>query len=445
MKARLAVLLASRFLGIGASRSLSNARKSLIGAALGIGISLVPLVIVLVVSDGMIEGITRRIITLGTSHIQVVNYSASGGSAPSAAWLRELADDIVYRDSSGSITGAWGERQGTGIAIGPAGRNGAVIRAVDAGFFRDNTAALDLITVIDGDISSLDGTTVFIGKKLSEKTGLGAGDRLRLITLQDDPAGGSPRPRVWTYTVGAVITSGYQELDALWLFLPLEQGFRILGESSARTLINVFVDNPFGNLVPVLQGIYHRLPTWWSVYAWPDLNRSQFQSFRTTKLLLLFIMMLIVFVASINVSSALVMLVMERRREIAILKSTGTDPSTISAAFVLAGFMTGFAGLLTGLPAGILLSLHINSIFTKMENGLNVARSFFWRLTGQGSEPLAIHLLDPEYYLEHIPVVLSVSDLYIISCGTLILSVLVSMIPAWRAGTEKPLDTLRKI
>jgi len=445
MKPRLAVLLASRFLGIGASRSLSNARKSLIGAALGIGISLVPLVIVLVVSDGMIEGITQRIITLGTSHVQVINYASGGASAPSATWLRDLADDIVHRDTSGSITGAWGERQGTGIVIGPEGRNGAVIRAVDAGFFRYNTDALDLISVIEGDISNLDGTTVFIGKKLSEKTGLGTGDRLRLITLQDDPQGGNPRPRVWTYTVGAVITSGYQELDALWLFLPLDQGFRIFGENSARTLVNVFVENPFDNLFPVLQSIYHRLPSWWSVYAWSDLNRSQFQSFRTTKLLLMFIMMLIVFVASINVSSALVMLVMERRREIAILKSTGTDPATISGAFVIAGFMTGLAGLVTGLPIGILLSLHINSIFAKMEDGINLLRSFFWRLTGLGEEPMAIHLLDPEFYLEHIPVILSASDLYVISCGTLILSVLVSMIPAWRAGTEKPLDTLRKI
>lgn len=79
MKGFVFLQLAFRFLGFGAGRTVSNARKSLIGAMLGIGISIIPLIVVLVISDGMIEGITRRTVELGTSHLQLINMTPFGG------------------------------------------------------------------------------------------------------------------------------------------------------------------------------------------------------------------------------------------------------------------------------------------------------------------------------------------------------------------------------
>ncbi len=443
MKLRFSFLLARRFLGLGSRRSVSNARRSLFGAIAGIGISLIPLVIVLVVSDGMIEGITSRIIALGTSHIQISNYSGNADVVQDAAALRDFADDIVLRDTSGSIVGAWGEKQGTAIAIGSTGRSGAAVRAIDPAFFKDNSEAVSFIEVTEGSIAEFSGNDAFIGTKLAQNCGLQVGDRVRLITQTSAP-GGNLVPRVWTFTVRAVISSGYQELDALWFFIPLDQGFRVLPGASSRTLINIVTDNAFADLEPVIESLYPRLPEYWSAYTWKDLNRSQFQSFRTTKVLLMFIMMLIVFVASVNVSSALVMLVMERRQEIAILKSTGASPEDISAAFVLSGFLTGLAGVLAGLPAGILCGIHINKIFIWMEQLINAVNTFKYRLFGTDAAGPYIHLLDPEYYLEYIPVTLHLLELFLIGAGTLVLSVLVSLLPAIRAGAEKPLETLRK-
>ena len=191
------------------------------------------------------------------------------------------------------------------------------------------------------------------------------------------------------------------------------------------------------------------LPEGYTVYTWRELNRAQFQSFTTTRMLLLFIMFLIVLVASVNVSSALVMLVMERRREIAILKSTGARPGDIAFAFLLSGFLTGAGGVLLGVPAGILCALNINGIFAFMEraiNGLSAACYYaFAPLAGRTPAPVGIHLLDPAYYLETIPIHIEPGKLFAIAAGTLVLSVIVSAIPAYRAGQEKPIDTMRKI
>lgn len=190
------------------------------------------------------------------------------------------------------------------------------------------------------------------------------------------------------------------------------------------------------------------LPEGFEVYTWKELNRSQFQSFTTTRTLLLFIMLLIVFVASVNVSSALVMLVMERRQEIAILKSTGATPSGITISFLLAGFLTGLGGIVTGIPAGIFCAIHINGIFSLMEQGINALNRLGYIVAaGFGSSasmPAQIHLLDPAFYLEVIPVHLQRNEIFLIAAGTLVLSVVVSVFPAYRAGQEKPLDTMRK-
>jgi lipoprotein-releasing system permease protein len=213
--------------------------------------------------------------------------------------------------------------------------------------------------------------------------------------------------------------------------------------------VSVRVADPFGNIEPERNALMRALPEGYTVYTWQELNRAQFQSFTTTRMLLLFIMLLIVLVASVNVSSALVMLVMERRREIAILKSTGARPIDIAFAFLLSGFLTGSGGVLLGLPVGILCALNINGIFAFMERAINgVSAAWYYAFApagGRTTAPVGIHLLDPAYYLESIPIHIEPGKLFAIAAGTLVLSVLVSAIPAYRAGREKPIETMRKI
>ena len=155
-------------------------------------------------------------------------------------------------------------------------------------------------------------------------------------------------------------------------------------------------------------------------------------------------MFLIVLVASANISSAIVMLIMERRKEIAILKAVGTYPSSVTLAFSFAGFLTSLGGIILGMPLGILAALNINGIFAFIENLLNSMQKFFYSFRG-GALPLDIHILDPAYYLQNIPIVINFKELYIIAAAMLLLSVIVCIIPAMRASREKPIEIMRKI
>jgi lipoprotein-releasing system permease protein len=441
MKLKASIQLALRYLGVGSGTSESNARNSLYGAIAGIGISLIPLITVLVVADGMIEGISSRIIELSTSHLRVTDFTNSPDSSEYALNMVSLTESVKNASFRSTLEAVWPERQGLGIAVGSKGRSGATIRATGADFFQ-NPEVKKLLTVISG-VPNLSGATdAIIGSKLARDIGIDSGDTFRLLTMRTSPSGKNI-PKFTTFKVRGVVSSGYQELDALWVFIPFETGCSILDAASSRTFISIQTGNAFESLEPLQHEISRFVPDGFYVHSWKELNRSQFQSFNTTRILLLFIMLLIVLIASVNVSSALVMMVMERRKEIAILKSMGATPQGISFSFIIAGFFTGLGGLVFGMPIGILVALHINSIFLVAEKVISVLLTLFSSISGIAMD-VDVKLLDPAYYLQEIPVNLDIVELLCIAGGTLVLSVLVSILPAYRAGQEKPIEIMRK-
>lgn len=440
--------LALSYMGIGCAKSVSNARKSLYGALIGIAVSIVPLIMILVVADGTISGISSRLIELSGSHIAAVKRS---GRQYSAGTLLELAERIPSYDSKGRITSSWPERQGIGLVVGENGRTGGHIRAVTAEFFQAASFDSGLLRFSSGSVDSSDfsfsGNEAFMGEKLASDLGLKPGSVFRILTMNVLPSGKTV-PKFSVFKLKDTVSSGYQELDALWVFVPFETGFPILDSSSSSTFISVRTSDPFSGLDDILLLLDRNLSPDFFLRTWEDLNQSRFYSFNTTRLLLLFIGFMILLVAAVNISSAVVMLVLERRGEIAILKSTGASPSCISFSFLLTGFFTGLGGLLIGLPAGIVCSLHINGLFRFVERCINITAGFFKGFENPDVAALSageIHLLDPSCYLETIPVVFDFAALFMISAGTLVLSVLVSFIPAWRAGREKPVEILRKV
>ena len=187
---------------------------------------------------------------------------------------------------------------------------------------------------------------------------------------------------------------------------------------------------------------WDKVPSTFTSYTWMELNKATFYSFSTTKNLILFIVFLITLVASINISQALVMLVMERQHEIAILKANGASPQFITMCFLSAGLITSFLGLIIGMPIGILISIHINAILSMLEKIINYL--YYYASFLFGNVYVQVHLLDPSYYLETIPVSLDFYELYFVAIITLLLSVVVSLVPSIRAGREKPLTIMRK-
>ncbi len=444
MNIRSSILFSLRMIFPKTARS-SIARKSLFGAVICIAISIIPLVVVLSVSNGMIEGITDRLISLSSSHLEVVPSRASA----------EIAEEVTSALLSvPDIQNAFPLIQFNGLSSHGKKRSGAMIRAINPEIFLNNQNYKVLFNAVDGNIADFysDSEQAFsmfgkkralIGEGIASRLNVKPGDSIRLITMEGE--GENILPHVSAFKVCAIISCGYQELDALWVFIPFEQGKEMLKKSSGKVSVMVEVSNPFsGELGSYRRKIKKLLGSGFKVYRWDEVNRSQYENFSSTKIMLIFIMLLIVLVAAVNISSALVMLVMERRREIAILKSVGADASGITLSFLFTGFFAGFCGVFTGLPCGLFLSLNVNKIIAFFEKTINFFSNICYYCIHRNLDGFSeFHIMDSAYYLQEIPVEIPVKELSVIVIAAILLSVVVSIAPSVKAGKEKPLDTLR--
>lgn len=426
----------------------SSARRSLFGALLCIGLSIVPLIVVLSVSNGMIEGMTERIIGLSSSHIQA--YVAT--SCQEVKSFEEFKDFSEGFKNVEGVKNAYPEIGITALAAGKALRTGIQIRAMENDIFERNESFKKLFTVIEGSLedysksadSEKNVKAAVVGQKIAETLNLHAGDSFRIITTKT--TNGKISPKMSSFKVAAIVSSGYQELDALWVFLPIETAYSGLSLSNASYTVMIDTQNAFSpDLVRIQRELQQKYSRIANFYRWNQVHASEFENFASTKVMLVFIMMLIVLVASINVSSAIIMLVMERKKEIAILKSIGASPAGISLSFLITGMMCGCGGILIGLPIGLLCSVNANSLVKGVEKMVNFCARIIYALRGIPlSQMSAIKLMDPAYYLQEIPVDIPFGQLFLIVAATIVLSLIVSIIPSVKAGREKPLEILRK-
>jgi lipoprotein-releasing system permease protein len=393
------------------------------GAAAGIALSLVPIVVTLLVADGMIRGITDRYLELGTGHLQVYDYTGFGESPEFPDRIRELP----------GLRGVWQERHGLGVLLGKTGSRGATIRAVEKSFWEDEGSRRYLKTIAG---SSRPGTDrdVLLGEELAQNLGLEPGDSVRIMTLRMT-ANGSSIPRVTVFKVRGIISSGYRELDSLWCIMTMEAGRQIFQDSSSAFFV-LKIDDPYGGADSMALSLWELLGPGYGVYSWKTLQHSQYSSYESTRQLLLFIMALIVLVAAVNVSSATSMLAIERQRDIAVLKAAGAKPGFTGGVFLCGAFLTGLAGSILGISAGLLIGLNVNFLIRSLESCLSFLTGLF-----RGGP---VKILDSGYYLETIPIIVDKASVLIIGVFTVLSSVLASWIPARRAGKLRPVEILRK-
>lgn len=441
MRCASSVLFASRLLFPRTGKK-SNARRSLVGSCICIGISLVPLVMVLAVSNGMIAGITDRMIGLSSSHIQLALF-------PESEYARDCVSMQIFSDRIAEhygVRNVYPELQGIALASSANGRFGAAVRAVPEDMFERNESFRTLFEVVSGSVDLKSRNSCVIGKKLADDLGVQAGNTIRLITTKENGTSALV-PKITVMNVSAVVSSGYQELDAMWLFIPLRRGFELLSGRSCTAVIGIETGNAFGSeLERTFASLLPFVSPSGRLSKWNELNTAQYENFASTRILLVFIMMLIVLVASVNISSALVMLVMERKKEIAIIKSLGGTSSGIAFSFIMTGIVTGAVGVVVGIPLGLFCAVNFTAIMETVGQLVSIPAGCihvirFGSLDGFS----AVQLLDPAFYLQNVPLFIPVGQLMLVGAGTVLLSFLVSVIPALRAGKEKPIETLRKM
>ncbi|MCL2806383.1 MAG: ABC transporter permease [Treponema sp.] len=419
MKSKAAFFIALRYLW---ARAHEGGRY-LRGAAAGIAVSLIPIIVTLIVADGMIRGIIDRYLEVGTGHLQVYEIMSYGDT--------NLVNRIKELDF---VRGVWPEKRGMGVIAGRSGRTGVTVRSIDPSFW-DDPGSLEYLKIIDGINKPETDRDIVLGQTLAENIGVRAGDTVRLMTLRDGDSG-RLSPRMATFTVRGILSCGYNELDALWCIISYEGGERVFTSDNTQQSIIIKTDDPYKNIDNYSWEIYIKAGSNYSVYTWKDLLRSQYSSYETSRQILLFIMTLIVIVAAINVSSATSMLVLERQRDIAVLKVTGGSVMGVTGIFLWGSFLTGLVGSIIGITLGLLIGVNINFLIRSLEKFL----SFFTGLF-KGEE---VKILDPGFYLETIPIIVDWNMVFLIGLFAIICSVIASWIPAIRAGRLKPMELLRK-
>ena len=283
---------------------------------------------------------------------------------------------------------------------------------------------------------------------MARSLGAGVGDTVKILTTRPGLRYGFV-PRLSTATVTGIFTTGYQELDRLWGYIPLATGLRILAPESSQDFLGVKLEEPFARLPRQVARLEPLLAPTDRIYTWYELEMSNYRSFQTTRALLLFIMAMIVAVAAVNISSSLIMVVLEKRVEIGVLKAMGASPSTVSASLVICGFLAGLAGALIGTSLGLFLAVNINELIHGAEVLLNL-------VVGAGAallrpllplqppaEPLRI--FNAAFYLESIPIRIRLPEVLLSAGLTVLLATLAAWFPARRAGRIRPLEVIRRV
>jgi len=431
-------LRAVLFLGLRNFWSGENGRRigQLRGAIAGVALSLVPLVVVLEVANGMIEGITARYIEVGTFHLQVKSLTAASDA--------EFDSALSSIRSVPGVTGAFSAYSGLGLAYSASGRTGVAVRALPSDLYTTDSGFRRYLTMTAGAFDLTGLSSALLSVDVAQALHVKVGEPIRLLTAKTLP-GGNFVLRPNRLVVRGIFTTGYNELDSLAMFISDAKGRQLFTDPGAR-FIAVKVRDPYGDLQPIVHRIEERLPRSWYLFTWYQMEKPMYKTFETTKNLLLFIMILIVLVASVNISSALVMLVIEKNHEIAILKSTGASPAGITRAFVVTGFVIGAVGTVGGMGLGLLAAVNINAVISGLQWLIN-AGAALWQLVLSPfvhESPIHVTLLSSSYYLDRIPIRLDWQELGVIAFFSIFLSTAAAWLPARRAGAVRPIEVMRK-
>ena len=266
---------------------------------------------------------------------------------------------------------------------------------------------------------------VAIGKELAKNLGIFLFDAVYILSPQGISTPMGMMPRMKKFLVAAVFDSGFYEYDSTMIFLSLKDSQDFLNLDNLVTGLEIKVDNIY-RADRIARTLEKRLgyPYW--ARNWMEMNKNLFSALRLEKRVMFLILSLIVLVAMFNIVITLIMVVMEKNRDIAILKSMGATSRSIMKIFVYQGVIIGIIGTIMGAIAGLAVAYNLERISLFME------KMFGFKI-----------LPGDVYYLSVLPSQVNYVDIATIIIGTLIISLLATLYPAWRASRLDPAEALR--
>jgi len=277
-----------------------------------------------------------------------------------------------------------------------------------------------------GTLDSFDtGGGVAIGQKMAETLSLRIGDNVTILTARGAATPFGVAPRMKSYPVVAIFQIGVTEFDGLFVYMPFDEAQVFFNKEGEASVIEAFVDQPerMDEIRVILDRAVQRPMI---MTDWRQRNKSFFDALKIERTVMFFILTLIVLVAALNIISGLTMLVKDKSRDIAILRTMGATRGAIQRVFLITGAAIGISGTLAGFLLGLLVAHNLEPI-----------RLFLNRMLG-------MNIFDPTFYLlSRLPSVVQMSDVVSVVLLSLTLSVLATIFPSRRAAKLDPVEALR--
>ena len=301
--------------------------------------------------------------------------------------------------------------------------SGAVVRSIRPEDFRVRPVLST--SIVEGSAVDFGEDRVAIGYRMADRLGLRVGDSITLIAPQGKSSAFGTIPRMRAYPIGAIFNVGMFEYDNNFVFMPLEAGQVFFQHPETVTSLEVFVKDPndvYEAVATVLPALANRA----RVVDWQQTNSSFFTALQVERNVMFLILTLIILVAAFNIISSLIMLVKDKGRDIAILRTMGATRGMIMRIFFLSGASIGVVGTLLGLGLGVAFCDNIEAI-----------RQAIQSLSGTDLFSAEI------YFLSHLPARLDWGEVSQVVLMALGLSFAATLYPSWRAARLDPVDALR--
>ena len=377
---------------------------------LGIMIGVAILIIVMSVMNGFKTDLTNKILGLNP-HI-VIQPNSYDISEEYVLKLKKLFKKISFNKSY----------TGEGIVISKDNTKGVYLRGVDKK--EKNTVEFFSKYLSKGNLESFDKNNIFLGAELAFNLKLKIGDSVSLMSsaFVSTPLGRLPKQE--NFKVAGILNTGFLEFDQNIIFLNIEDALSIFNKDKKDQNIEIYLIDPLkaNSLKEKIQKINQN----YFIYTWSDLNKSLFSALKVERNVMFIILSLIVVVAAFNIISGLTILIKNKTKEIAILKTLGLSNRSIKKTFFLTGLTIGFFATISGIILGILISLNIEKLRIFLSTVFN----------------LEIFPSDI-YFLDKLPSEINTISILIVFIISLIISAIASYLPAMRISKMNTFRALR--
>ena len=377
---------------------------------LGIMLGVATLIIVMSVMNGFRTELTEKILGFN-SHITIKPYSSNISEEFYYNLQEEYKNTKIIRVYNGEA-----------VVMMSDSAKGVLIRGIDS----DKIEEIDFLkkNIIDGELSNFINGTIILGKQLAIELGVVVGDRINIMSSSSvlTPLGAIPKQS--SYKIASVFSSGLYEFDKNVVFFNLEDSLSFFEKTVDDINLEIFLKKPL-DADKYKKEIQDKNSNFY-VNSWSDLNKSFFSALKVERNVMFLILTLIIIVAAFNIISGLTILIKNKTKEIAILKSLGLSKKSIVKSFFLTGFLIGFFATVVGVIFGIVFSIYIEEIRQFLSTVFNLQ-------------------IFPEdvYFLNEMPSEINLGSIASISIFSILITILAALFPYLAVTKIEPIKALK--